>query len=316
MSWPALIPPSVLLCACAGAWTAETPPTIPPPVAASTDSPAAAPTKATAASAGYSFTTNQQLRYVYELKQDTSFDSAGDALAYSTIMVWSFVAMPTTVTSERVELGVTILAIKASMSGPGSHHEIDTAHPTSEAQKDPLFGHLFALDGAGLVVALDPRDGRVLSVQGGDAIAAAIAKRDTRFGPGEASPQEAQAKAAYSSEALTRMWGEMLALPTSGPQIVPLGPPFSGALERRWSGMAYTLGLPTGVDHLDLAMGREPVAVAGAVTAVVGKGSVAPANGAPGAAEGELAFVLTLTALTQPVVEKQVLHWRLSQAKP
>jgi hypothetical protein len=264
---------------------------------------------------GWTFKPNEVHLYRYELKQETSFASAGDQLTYVTAMEWRLaLAARAESTADRTRLGVTILAVKATLDGPGSRHDIDTEHPTSAAQGDPVFGALFALAGAGLLVTLDPRTGAVGTVEGGEKIAADIAKREpSPLGPGEPSPLEAQARAAYAPEALARIWSQLLTVPGGVDQQVPLGQPIAGAVVRHWTGTQYTLALPAGVDHLDVTLGREPLAAAGKLTDLSGSGAVTPRNGVPWAANGTLAFTLTLTALTQPVTERQSITWTLSE---
>ncbi|MBA2480413.1 MAG: hypothetical protein H0V44_07105, partial [Planctomycetes bacterium] len=116
---------------------------------------------------GYDFSGKQVRTYAYELRQDVTFASAGDTLAYSTRMLWTFVLLPTAVTAERVELGVTILTVKATMEGPASHHAFDSTERDSDRRRDPLFAHLGALAGARLVIVVDPRTGAVSAVSGG-----------------------------------------------------------------------------------------------------------------------------------------------------
>jgi hypothetical protein len=272
-------------------------------------------TAADPAAGGWTFKPGEGHLYRYELKQETAFESAGDKLGYVTTMAWrlALAARPESI-ADRVRLGVTVLAVKATLEGPGSRHEVDTDHPTSAAERDPVFGALFALAGAGLVVTVDPRTGQVATVEGGEKIAADIAKREpSPLGPGEPSPLEAQARAAYSPESLSRIWSQLLAVPGGADQQVPLGAPIAGSIVRHWTGTQYTLALPAGVDHLDVALGREPLAVAGKLTDLAGSGAVTPHNGVPNAANGALAFTLTLTALTQPVTERQSLSWTLTE---
>jgi hypothetical protein len=263
--------------------------------------------------AGYSFVAKQHRTYAYELRQDVVFASAGDTLTYTTRMLWTFVMMPITVAADRAELAVSILTVKASLEGPASRHVYDSSERDPERRRDPLFAHLAALDGARLMVTVDPRTGAVAQVDGGDAIAAAVAKAEpSKVDPSEPSPLAAAAREAYGSGSLARMWGEMLALPASAPQRVALAAPFAGELERVWTGSAFTWQLPAGVDHADVRLGRDPVRVSGSLTEVAGAGRIDLAEGMPGTAEGDLTFTLTLDALTQPVVQHHRLHWKLS----
>lgn len=263
--------------------------------------------------AGWRFVAKQPHLYKYELASRTELTTAGETLVYTTALTWRFVLAASEVTPERVRLGATILGVQARMDGPGTSHAIDTADRSTHAEQDPLFGHLFALEGAGFSIDLDPRTGAVAAVRGGEAVAAKIAAREpSPFGADEPSPLQAQASAAYSSEALSRLWSQLLAVPAAGETRVPLSAPLSGEIVRRWQGDAYTWQLPAGTDSLAVTVGNGPLAMAGTLTELSGGGSVSERGGVPGGASGELAFTLSLTALTQPTSQRQTLRWTLS----
>ncbi len=262
---------------------------------------------------GYAFDIKQARSYVYDLRQDVTFASAGDTLTYVTTMRWTFAMIPLSVAPERVELAVSLVSLKAAMDGPGTHHAFDLGDRDPDRRRDPLFAHLAALYAARFVVTVDPRTGEVSAVGGGDAVAAAIAKSEpSKVDPSEPSPLAAAANAVYGSASLARMWSELLALPADHPQHVPLSGPFTGELERRWKGSAFTWQLPEGVDHIDVQLGRDPVQATGRMTEVAGGGRVDPVGGMPGTAGGELSFTLTLAALTQPVTQHHKLQWKLA----
>jgi hypothetical protein len=288
--------------------------TPPPPPPAPPPAPAAKPVT------GYSFTVGTPLLYAYELRQEVSWESAGDKLAFNTTLLWTMALLPKKVESERVELDATIIRVKADHTGPGSNHHVDSGATAEVAGgDDPLLGHLLALAGVTLTVVLDPRTGAVAEVRGGDEVAKRIAKRaPSPFGPDQPSPLAAQAAATFSSAALARQWSEMLARPpgTDAVQAVALGPPLAGTVERRWQGSTYTLALPAGTDHLAGRLLTDPVSVNATLTALAGKGQVTCAQGVPGESTGELRFTLTLDALTQPVAQRHHLQWRLWQITP
>jgi len=274
---------------------------------------------AAAADSGWHFAPGDPHVYLYSVQDQTSFESAGDKLTYSSAFSWKLVLARHDVpsVSGRIALGVSILRITASLDGPASHHAIDTDAPSSEARHDPLFGHLFDLNGAGFVLQLDPLTGMVSAVSGGEQVAARIAKSEpSAFSEDEASPLEAAARAAYSSQALSAIYSQLLALPVGGSQDVPLTPPLQGTLVRTWNGGQYALALPQGTTSLPITLGNGPLAVTGTLSEVAGSGNVAPHRGVPGTADGHLAFTLTLTALTQPVVEHQVLTWTMHEIQP
>jgi len=274
---------------------------------------------ASAADDAWRFVPGEPHVYLYSVQDQTSFESAGDKLSYTSSFSWKLVLARHDVpdVGGKITLGVSILRITASLDGPASHHAIDTDAPSSEARHDPLFGHLFDLNGAGFVLLLDPQTGVVSSVSGGEQVAARISKSEpSAFSADEASPLEAAAKAAYSSQALSAVYSQLMALPVGGSQEVPLTPPLHGALIRTWDGGQYALALPHGTTSLPITLGSGPLAVTGAISEVVGQGSVAPHRGVPGTADGHLAFTLTLTALTQPVIEHQVLTWTMHEIQP
>jgi len=257
--------------------------------------------------------------YLYSVQDQTSFESAGDKLSYTSSFSWKLVLARHDVPAVdgKIALGVSILRITASLDGPASHHAIDTDAPSSEARHDPLFGHLFDLNGAGFVLLLDPLTGVVSSVSGGEQVAARIAKSEpSAFSDDEPSPLEAAARAAYSSQALSAVYSQLMALPLGGSQEVALTPPLHGSLIRVWNGGQYALGLPAGTTALPITLGNGPLAVTGTISEVVGQGNVTPHRGVPGTADGHLSFTLTLTALTQPVVEHQVVTWTMHEIQP
>jgi hypothetical protein len=265
---------------------------------------------------GWQFAPGDAHLYQYDVHQDTVFESAGDHLTYSTSLGWRLALARTAAPAPagRITLGVTILRITATLDGPASHHAIDTDAPSSSAAHDPLFGHLFDLNFAGFTLILDPRTGVVDSVSGGEAVAQKISQHEpSAFSSDDPSPLAAAARAAYSSSALAALYSQLLALPTSSPQTVPLGPPLSGSLIRSWNGNHYTLALPPGLDQVAVTLGSGPLAVTGTLGELKGGGSANPRGGVPGTADGHLEFTLTLRALTQPVVEHQVLTWQLHE---
>jgi hypothetical protein len=269
--------------------------------------------------ARWAFTPGGRL-YIYKVDQQTSLATAGEQLHYAATFAWKIAvgAEAADITPDHVRLGATILAISATFDGPGSHHAFDTSSHDASALVDPLFAHLAALvDKPHFDIDCDPRTGAVSAVSGGETVAQTIAAHEpSAFDPGDPSPLLAPARAAYGSQALAELWSNLLALPTAGDQPVPLVGPVSGALVRRWSGLKWTLALPSGTDHLPLALGSGPLAVAGTLSGLSGAGAIAPRAGMPSAAQGEVDFTLTLTALTQPVTEQQRITWTMAEAPP
>lgn len=271
---------------------------------------------AAAIPATYAFVKDRPAVYIYDLHQDVEWESAGDKLAYTSTVLWKFVILPESVAAERVELGVTILRVQATHTGPGSRHVVDSGEtPERSGGSDPLLGHLIDLEGKTLTVVVDPRSGAVAEVRGGEAIVAAINKRFPAPFPNDPPPLDADSRAAYSSPVLARMWSELLALPPEhgGDQQVVLGEPLAGTVVRRWSGSAYTVALPAGVDHLDAQLIKGATPVDASLGALDGKGQVQLKDGQPHLANGDLRFTLTLNALTQPVVQRHRIRWELRQ---
>ncbi len=277
-----------------------------------------APAGAGPAPAGYQFATGKTALYVYDLSQQVEWQSAGDTLSYASTVGWAFSLTPQLVTPERCELGVVILHVSASNAGPGASHAVDSRLAVDRnGRDDPLLGHLLALDGAQLTVVIDPRSGLVEAVRGGEEIVKRINQRFPPAVEGEAPPLDAQSRAAYGSAALARLWGEMLALPggEGAVQSVTLGGPVAGSVERRWQGSRYTLSLPTATPHLDGNLISDPTPVTASVSAVEGGGETALRGGLPFTSSGELRFTVTLSALTQPVVQHHHLSWTLRQGR-
>ncbi len=282
------------------AWSAETP-------AAITATPTPAATE------HYQFTVGATQVYAYSLKQSVTWSSAGDNLAYTSTLTWKFLLTVVEATPERAVLEATILRVQATHDGPGSRRLIDSSiKDEQDGRDDPLLGHLLALHGSVLTVVVAPATGEVSEVRGGDAIVARINKRSPAAVPGDPPPLDAAARSAFSSEALGRIWNQMLALPTAQPTHVPLGPPLGGEIERTWQGAAFTLRLPAGKERLAATLVGDPTPVAAVLTELTGQGTTSVKGGLPGPGKGDLTFLLTFQALTQPVVQHHSLQWELS----
>lgn len=302
-----------LLIACALTWSTFT--------LWSADAPAPAPTPAstpaTAPQPGYTFTVGANGYYAYSLKQTVGWDSAGDQLTYVSTLTWKFLLTVAEATPERAVLNATILRVQATHDGPGSRRVVDSgAKDGADGGDDPLLGHLLALNGAVLSVVVAPASGQVSEVRGGDAIIARLNKRAPATTPGDAPPLEAAARAAFSSEALSRLWSQLLALPSATPVRVPLGPPLNGEIERVWEGATYTLRLPAGDERLRVTLVGDPTPVSAVLSGLTGKGGTSVTNGLPGAGKGELVFLLDFQALTQPVQQRHTLVWDLTPITP
>jgi len=284
---------AALGCATPDLWSADTPP-------AATPQP------------GYGFTVGTNQLYAYSVKQTVAWASAGDQLSYTSTLTWKFLLSVAESTSERALLTATILRVQATHEGPGSRRAVDSGAKDDDGSDDPLLGHLLALNGSILSVVVAPATGQVSEVRGGDAIIARINKRAPSATPGDPPPLEAAAKAAFSSDALSRIWSQLLALPSATPVRVPLGPPLNGEVERTWQGSAYTLRLPAGADRLSATLVGDPTPVSAVLSELTGSGGTDIANGMPGAGKGELAFTLTFQALTQPVLQRHTLAWELT----
>lgn len=263
---------------------------------------------------GYHFVVGTNQLYAYSLKQTVSWNSAGDALTYQSTLLWKFLLTVAEATPERAVLEATILRVQATHDGPGSRRLVDSGIKGEQnGAEDPLLGHLLALNGAVLTLVVNPTTGQVNEVRGGEAIVAKINKQTPAIIAGDPPPLDAAAKAAFSGEALGRIWNQLLAQPRDTSVKVPLGPPLNGEVERQWQGAQFTLLLPTGTDHLEVTLVSDPTPVAVKLSALTGKGglNVNLKNGMPGGSKGELGFLLTFNALTQPVEQRHVIHWEL-----
>jgi hypothetical protein len=288
-----------LTCACLGLWSADAPPA---------SGPSATPQP------GYAFTVGANRLYAYSLKQTVAWSSAGDQLTYSSTLTWKFLLTVAESSADRALLNATILRVQATHDGAGSRRVVDSgAKDGNDGSDDALLGHLLALNGAVLSVVVTPATGQVSEVRGGEAIIARINKRAPSATPGDPPPLDAAAKAAFSSEALSRIWSQLLALPSSAPVRVPLGPPLSGDIERTWQGATYTLRLPPGNERLSATLAGEVAAV---LSDLSGSGATSIADGLPGAGKGELAFTVDFQALTQPVQQRHTLMWELTPLSP
>lgn len=271
-------------------------------------------TTAAAPVPGYAFTVGTTRHYAYSVKQTVGWDSAGDQLTYTSTLTWKFLLTVMEAAPERAVLSATILRVQATHDGPGSRRAVDSgAKGDQDGGDDPLLGHLLALEGAILSVTVDPRNGQVSAVQGGDAIVARINKRAPATTPGDPPPLDAAARATFSSEALGRIWSQLLALPSAAPTLVPLGPPLGGGVERVWQGSTYTLRLPAGGERVSTTLVGDPTTVTAVLSDLRGTGGTSVgSDGLPGGGKGELAFQVTFQALTQPVTQRHTLAWELT----
>ncbi len=293
------------LCACTlhGLWAADAPP-----------APATAPTAPAPAgtASGYRFTAKASQLYVYSTKQTVVWESAGDRLTYTSTLTWKFALTVAEATPERALLDATILRVQATHDGPGSRRRVDSgAKDGEDGSSDAMLGHLLAVNGAILRLTVAPATGLVSAVDGGEAIIARINKRAPAQAPGDAPPLDAAARAAFSSEALTRTWNQLFALPSTTPTRLPLGAPLNGTVERTWTGTSYTVKLPDS-GRLTATLVSDPNPVTAVLFDLTGAGSTSLADGMPGAAKGDLSFALTLQALTQPVVQRHTVSWELT----
>jgi hypothetical protein len=281
------------------------------PAAVAAPAPSAASASGAAPDPGYALVVGQPRLGAYSLRQESLVTTAGDHVKYVTTVNWRFVVMPLAVTPEHAQVAVSVLHADATLDGPGSIDHVDTDSDDSTMRQDPLFGHLYALRNARLVLEMDPRTGVVLDVSGGDAIAAAVAKdAPSGLGPGSPSPLEAAAKAAYAPQTLARLWTAMLARP--GQADYPLGPPLNGMARRTWTGTDYTLALAPGSEHLEATIGQAPVAVAAQVQTLAGTGSQGLGRDLVGTSAGTLHVVLAMTALTQGAGVEETVTWSLA----
>jgi hypothetical protein len=248
--------------------------------------------------------------YAYSVKTAMQFESAGDRLAYTSTLTWKFVLTVSEATTERAVLDATILRVMATHEGPGSRRQIDTGGKQPTGADDTLLGHLHALDGAVLRVVLDPVSGTVSEVTGGEAIVARLNQREPARIAGDPPPLDGLARSAFSSAALTRLWRELLARPRATPERVPLGPPLNGEVERVWQGTSFTVRL-AGDQRPTAALGDARTPVTMTLNELNGTGSVSTEAGLPGKAGGEMTFVMSSQALTQPVVLRYTLAWEL-----
>ena len=250
--------------------------------------------------------------YLYDLKQEVSWQSAGDKLTFTSQVAWKLVIKARKVEGGKAELAATVVRVIASHRGPGSEHSFDSA----SGKDDELLGHLKAVEGAVLTLDVDCATGAVAAVRGGEGIAAAVAARaPNRADPQAPSPLAAAATTAYSPEALRRQWDALLALPAAATSV-SLGLPLTGTATRTWTGADWTLGLPAEALPMAITLVRDPTPVNGRVMTFAATGSGGAAKGWPGGGRGDLRFTLELGALTQPVAQDHHLTWTFSDVTP
>jgi hypothetical protein len=292
---------------------------------------------------GYRFAIGHPLIYAYDMLMTVQQATAGDQVQEQASLLWKFALLPERVAPDSVQVMLTILRVEASSTSPTSSHAIDSGQRGEDAGgADPLLGPLLDLDGAILHLTLDPRTGRVSSVTGGEAIVNRIDARFPAPFPGDPPPMHAQAERAYSSEALSRLWSDILLLPpaTGTVQAVSTGPPLDQAIERIWTGRGYQLalagpGLPPGgpapattttatastadaarMGAPEVVLHADPVPVRARLVAFSGQGSIALRDGVPEHYRGDMTFDLLFTAQTQDVVQHHHVAWQLTCLHP
>lgn len=264
---------------------------------------------AIAAAAEYAPQVDQVRFYAWRTTQAVSWNSAGDALRFSSEITWKLALRCAAVEGGRMRLKATFITVTASHRGPGVEVSLDSA--TGAGGDDQLLGHLLALVGKTLDLEVDRATGAVASVTGGEALIAAINQRAPPAVPGDPPPLDAGARAAYGPEALARLWSQILALPGAS-STVALPPPFAAGstIERTWKDLAWTVALPKdAAPAFELA--RDPTPVRGTVKGLSGSGTNSLAGGLPGRCEGRLAFTMVFDALTQAVDSQHELTWEL-----
>lgn len=259
------------------------------------------------AAESYSFSGTARV-YLYTVNQEVSWVSAGDTLRFTSEISWKLLLKARSVNGNQAELAATVVRVIARHDGPGSSHRFDSA----SAEDDALLGHLKALEGAVLGVFVNNTTGRVTQVNGGEAIAAAIAARaPNRADPTAPSPLAAAASTTYSPAALARQWDGLLAL--AGPEaVIELAAPLTGTATRTWDKDQWSLRLPAGALPMRVQLFKEPTPVQGTISAFSASGTTLCTAGWPGGSAGELRFTLELGALTQPVSQAHTLRWTLA----
>ncbi|MEK7414889.1 MAG: hypothetical protein AAB263_16360 [Planctomycetota bacterium] len=266
--------------------------------------------------AEYAPTVDQTRLYTWTVDQSADWASAGDKLHFDTKITWGMALRCVAVTAQRVQLNATFVTLKATHTGPGVNVRIDGE--TGAGADDPLLGHLLALKGQTLVLDVDRSTGVVSSVNGGDEIIAEINKRAPASMPGDPPPLDASARLAYSSESLSRLWSQILALPVNDKKVaVPLPAPFvpGTTAERSWKGSEWTVALASDAKAPAFEISKDPSGVRGVVKKLAGSGSMAISAGLPAKATGKLTFTLAMEALTQPVESQHELKWELAELK-
>ncbi|GDY12410.1 hypothetical protein LBMAG53_12880 [Planctomycetota bacterium] len=274
---------------------------------------------ATPAQAGesYAMTAGEGRTYGWHCEQTVFQQTLGDRIEHRTIIDWDLDLLCREVLPDRIRLSLTVLRVQASHQSPGTRSRIDTgADREPDPGKDPVLGHLAVFHHATIGLELDPATGRVLAASGGERlVAAALAHLRAKL-QGEPSAILAErTRAAYADPALARMWTRILERPPAGAGSATAaltesweldGGVVRGAVDRRWSGAAYTLALPAGVRSLPVTISSDPaLPVTGSIESVTGDGVVRPLTGGwPGGMSQSLGFRLVLDASTQPVTQE------------
>lgn len=255
------------------------------------------------AAEGYAFVIDRAKFYDLDLKQAVTWTSAGDTIAFTTTVHYSLALRPAAFADGKAELAATILAVAATTTGPGIEESIDTAQPLRES---PLLGHLAALAGAVWTLQVDPRDGRVLAVSGGELAVEGVNRRAPAASSTDPPPLDAAARAAYTGDGMRRFWEGVLRFAGPAEEAMPLPPPLTGTAQRTWNGAAWKV---SAAEPIAVTLHDGPSPVAGRLLTLSGTGTASVDGGYPGAGGGTLSFTVELTALTQPVTTSHVITW-------
>jgi hypothetical protein len=248
--------------------------------------------------------------YAWTTTQSAQWKSAGDELRYDTAITWDLALRCAAVDGPRMTLKATFIKVHATHSGPGTDITVDSA--TGAGVDDPLLGHLLALVGTTLVMDVERSTGAVASVQGGEAVIAAINRRAPPAVVGDPPPLAAQAAAAYGPDALARLWSQVLALPHAEPTVALPAPFTAGTMTRTWQDQAWSVALPQG-SAPTFELSKDPQPVVGTLGKLSGAGAITLEAGLPDTVTGKLAFTLAITALTQPVETVNEISWSLER---
>lgn len=269
---------------------------------------------APASSSGHRFQQGEVRRYLFETKQDVNWSSAGDQLAYTSTIAIEWSCFAEQVSEEAVVLIWRVLDLRATHSGPGREHRLDSAQEIGG--DDPLLGDLMVYHLVPLTVTIDPRSGSVRSVSGHQRLIDRLNQRHPAPNPLAPAPRQAAAEKAFDPLRLQQLFGRLLAVPQSGEgSTLPLdlGPDLPAAATLQWEGSRFQMTLAESDETPSVDLHTNPTPVSLGLQALSGEGETRiDESGVLQRSTGTYTMEIAGTAMTQGFHQTHEVTWQVA----